>query len=360
MKIGIIGLPQGGKKTLFEILTGQKLAEHSFSGKQEVKAGSALVRDARFDRLVEMYHPQKLSPATIDVVLLPKFDKETVASGEFAKSLEPCDALCHIVRVFSDESVFHEEGTVDALRDIENVFTELILRDLMLVEKRLERMELEQKKGIASAAQKTEKEILMQMKEILDQNKPLIRFSMPEEHQKLMSMYNFMTRKSMILVLNIDEGALADESLLRDVREKYSDYDARIMQISAKIEAELASLEEEERAEFLRDLNIRESALNQLSALCFESLGLISFFTVGPTEVHQWTARRGSLAPEAAGVIHSDLERGFIRAEIFKCRDLFELGSEQAVKESGKWMLKGKDYVIEDGDIMLVRFNVSK
>jgi len=358
MEIGIIGLPQVGKKTLFEILTGQKLSEQAYSGTQEIKVGSARIRDNRFDKLVEMYNPQKESPASIDVMLLPKFDKETVSSGEFAKSLERCDALCHIVRAFSDESVFHEEGSVDALRDVENVFTELILRDLILVEKRLERIDLDQKKGIGSSNQKREREILQEMKKVLDQNMPLMQFSMSDEDKKMMSTYVFMTRKPMIVVLNIDDGKITDTGLAKQVSEKYKDYGTKVMQISAKIEAELSSLDEEDRKAFLQDLNIKESALNQLSALCFDALGLMSFFTVGPTEVHQWMTRKDSSAPVAAGVIHSDLERGFIRADIFTCNDLLELGGEHQVKEAGKWMVKGKDYVMQDGDIMIVRFNV--
>ncbi|MDP8212481.1 MAG: redox-regulated ATPase YchF [Candidatus Zapsychrus exili] len=358
MKIGIIGLPQVGKKTLFEILTGQNLSDEGYSSGQDIKQGSALVRDNRFDRLVDMYKPAKESPAKIDVVLLPKFDKETVSSGEFAKSLEKCDALCHIVRAFEDESVFHEEGSVDALRDIENVFTELILRDLMLVEKRIENIDLDTKKGVASNIQVKEKEILLLMKDLLDKNLPLTNLDISDEDKKIMSTYNFMTRKTVLVVLNVADDKLSDQSLIKNVEEKYSDYNVKVMQISAKIEAELALLETQEREEFLKDLNIEESALNRLSSLYFDALGLISFFTVGETEVHQWTTRKGSSAPKAAGSIHSDMERGFIRAEIFKCNDLFELGGEPELKEAGKWMLKGKDYIVEDGDIMFIRFNV--
>ncbi len=174
MKIGIIGLPQVGKKTLFELLTGEKLDE-GYSG-QEIKIGAARIRDSRFDRLVEMYQPKGNVSATIDVVLLPKFDKETVSSGEFLKSLEKCDALCHIVRTFSDESVFHAEGNVDPLRDVDNVYTELILADLILAEKRIERIASDQKKGAGNPNQGKENDILGEMKKLLDSNIPLINF----------------------------------------------------------------------------------------------------------------------------------------------------------------------------------------
>ncbi|MCK5083136.1 MAG: redox-regulated ATPase YchF [Candidatus Omnitrophica bacterium] len=357
MKIGIIGLPQVGKKTLFELLTGEKLAE-GHGGGQEIKMGAARIRDSRFDRLVEMYNPKRSVPATIDVVLLPKFDKETVSSGEFLKSLEKCDALCHIVRSFSDESVFHVAGSVDSLRDIENVTTELILGDLILAEKRLERIASEQKKGAGNPNQGKEKDILEEMKKLLDENIPLINFPMNEDDKKLMSTYQFLTRKPVIIVLNVDDGKIADTALLEQAETKYKEYGVKVMQTSAKIEAELASLEPEERETFLKELNIAEPALNQLSALCFDALGLISFFTVGEDEVRAWMVKKNSLAPEAAGAIHSDLERGFIRAEIMKTNELFESGSEAKLKEAGKFMLKGKDYVVEDGDIMHVRFNV--
>ncbi len=356
MKIGIIGLPQVGKKTLFELLTGEKIAEGY--GGQEIKIGAARIRDSRYDKLVEMYKPKSSVPATIDVVLLPKFDKETVSSGEFLKSLEKCDALCHIVRSFSDESVFHVEGSVDPLRDVENVTIELILADLILAEKRLERIASDQKKGAANESQGKEKEILGEMKKLLDENIPLINFQMNDDDKKLMSTYQFLTRKPMITVLNVDDGNIGDMGLVEQISKKYEQYGMKVMQTSAKIEAELSSLDPEERETFLEELNIKEPALNQLSALCFDALGLISFFTVGEDEVRAWTTKIGSLAPEAAGAIHSDLQRGFIRAELMKTSELFEAGDEIKLKEVGKMMLKGKDYIVEDGDIMHVRFNV--
>jgi GTP-binding protein YchF len=355
MKIGVIGLPQVGKKTLFELLTGEKIA--SAPGKVEVKMGIVKIRDPRFDQLVAIYQPVKSVPAAIDIVLLPKFDKETVQSGEFVKSLEKCDALCHIVRAFSDESIFHVDGKVDALRDIENVFSELVLGDLILVEKRLERIEKEAKFK-SSPATAREKEILLKMKEVLDQNKLLNNFTLNDEDKKMMSTYQFLTRKPFIIVLNVDEGKVADPKLLDQVNQKYQGLDIKTMQVSAKIEAELAALDAREQEAFLQDLNIKESALHQLTRLCYETLGLISFFTVGKDEVRAWTTKRNSLAPEAAGAIHSDIQRGFIRAEIMQCADLIAMGSESKVKEAGKFMLKGKDYVVQDGDIMHVRFNV--
>jgi len=357
MKIGIIGLPQVGKKTLFELLIGEKIPE-GFAGKPEIKIGAARIRDTRFDVLVGMYKPKSSVPATIDIVLLPKFDKETVSSGEFLKSVEKCDALCHIVRAFTDEAVFHVEGKVDPLRDIENVASELILSDLILAEKRLERISLDQKKGASGPNQAKEKEIILKMKEVLDQNLPLVNFQISDDDKKLMSTYQFLTRKPMLVVLNVDDNKLSDNSLVDEVSLKYKEFNFKVMQTSAKIEAELALLDEEERKAFLEDLKISESALNRLSALYFEALGLISFFTVGEDEVRQWVTKKASSAPEAAGAIHSDLQRGFIRAEIIKTSELLSAGSESKLKEQGRLLLKGKDYIVEDGDIMHVRFNV--
>jgi len=358
MKIGIIGLPHVGKKTLFELLTSEHIGDSAYSSSQEVKMGVANIRDERFDTLVGMYNPKKAVPATINVTLLPRFDQDTIRSGEFLKATEKCDALCHIVRDFKDESVFHSEGSIDPLRDIENVYSELILSDLILVEKRIERISLDEKKGAVTPLQKKEKELFLKLKELLDKNLPLIKYEFSEEEKKLIATYQLLTRKTMIIVLNVDDDKLSDDSKLIQIKESYKEYGAKVMQISAKIEVELSSLSEEEREMFLADLNIKRPALNQLCSLCYEALGFLTFFTVGEDEVRAWTTRKGALAPEAAGVIHSDLQRGFIRAEIMKYDDLSELKSEAQLKDAGKFMVKGKDYLIEEGDIMNVRFNV--
>ena len=357
MKLGIIGLPQVGKKTLFELLTSEKIPQGSFSG-QELKMGVANIRDERFDQLVAMYNPKKRVPSTLNITLLPRFDKDTIRSGEFLKATEKCDALCHIVRGFTDESVFHSDGSIDPARDIENIYTELVLGDLMLVEKRLEKISLDEKKGASSPTQTKEKEIFIKLKDLLDQNLPVLEYPFTGDEKKLMSTYQFLTLKQMIIVLNVDDDKLSDNSLVEQIKQKYNRYKFQVMQISAKIEVELSSLAADERDVFLEDLNIKVSALNQLCALCYEALGLLTFFTVGEDEVRAWTTRKGSSAPEAAGAIHSDLQRGFIRAEIMKCKELIDLGSEAKLKEAGKFMVKGKDYIIEEGDIMNVRFSV--
>jgi len=357
MNIGLIGLPQVGKKTLFQLLTGEPLKAEVHAGQDVLVFGKARIRDERFNKLVQIYEPAKNTPATLDIVLLPGFSKETLLSGECLKAVERCDALCHVVRAFENEAVFHIDGAVDPLRDLDKVFTELILSDLILVEKRLERIEKEVRIK-ADPRQVREKEILGRMKQQLDGNSPLINLELDSDERKLMSTYQFLTRRPLIVVLNVGDNQLQDTNLLEKVRKKYAAFGVRVMQISAKIEAEIAALSTEERQAFLEDLHIAEPALNLLSRLCFESLGLISFFTCGHNEVRQWTVRRGATAPEAAGVIHSDMQRGFIRAEIIKFNDFLAHGNEAEVKQAGKMFLKGKDYVLEDGDIMFVRFNV--
>jgi len=357
MNIGLLGLPQSGKKTMFALLTGESDSADSYSGHQGLTFGKAIIRDERFDRLVELYQPRKSTPATLDMVLLPGFTREALLSGECLKAIEKCEALCLVIRAFEDETVFHVDGSVDPMRDVEKVFTELILSDLILVEKRLERLEKEVRIS-AEPRQVKEQSILHGMKTCLEQNRPLSTVALEPDESKLMSTYQFLTRRPLIIVLNVGENDLGDDQLIEQVRVKMAPFGVRVMQISAKIEVEISALSSEERQVFYNDLHITEPALNTLCRHCYEALGLITFFTCGSKEVHQWNVRRGASAPQAAGIVHSDMERGFIRAEIIKFDELLAYGSEAAVKQAGKMYLKGKDYIIQDGDIMFVRFNV--
>jgi len=356
MKIGIMGLPQAGRKTLFTLLTGAE-SKIASSGREEIRFGTAVIKDSRFDQLTALYKPRKSVPAALESVLLPGFDKETLSSGECFRAIEKCDALCLVVRAFRDEAVFHVDGSVDPLRDVEKVVTELVLSDLILIEKRLERLDKEVRIK-SDPAQVREKNILSAMKAHLEGHRPLLTFPLTPDEKKLMSTYQFLTQRPLIVVLNVDDDKLHNDGLLTKVHEKYPESGLHVMQISAKIESELNSLAPQEKEAFMQDLKITESALLHLSRLCFETLGLISFFTVGEDEVRQWTTRKGSSAPEAAGVIHSDLQRGFIRAEIMRSGELITAKSEAKLKEEGKVSLKGKEYILEDGDIMHVRFNV--
>lgn len=357
MKIGIIGLPQTGKKTLFELLTSHTISERDLASGKNIKS-LAEIKDPRFDRLVAMYKPKKEVKARIDIELLPKIEKDAITKGDIFKDIAETDALCHAVRAFKDDSVYHISGSVDAGRDIDSVNSELILHDLIFIEKRLERVELNIKKIKDETAVK-ERDILLRMKAHLDKEVPLRLMDIKPEEKKMIASYPFVTLKEMILVLNVSEDDLKNTELLENLKRRYQPLKIEIMLVSAKVESEIAGLEtEKEKQEFLTALGIEEPAINILTRLCIKALNLVSFFTVGEDEVRQWTVKRNSAAPEAAGVIHSDMQKGFIRAEVTKFGDLTSLGSEEKVKEAGKFYLKGKDYIVEDGDIIGIRFNV--
>lgn len=357
MEIGIIGLPQTGKKTIFSLLTAGSASSKS-SSQQEAKVGIGIVRDPRFDRLVQMYHPKKITPANIRFVLLPKIEKNAGENEAFFKEITTVDAICHIVRAFQDETIFHVEGTVDPIRDIDLVNAELILHDLLFIEKRLERLTKELK-AKADEKKKKEESLLLSMKLHLEENFPLRTYTFSDDDLFVLSGYPLLTRKPMLIVLNISEDMIHQDSILKKVQERHLGQKVEATQVSVKIEEEILHLEnDEEKVAFLKDLGIQEPAIDRLSRLCFHLLGLISYFTVGEDEVRAWIINKGSNAPEAAGAIHSDLQRGFIRAELIKYEDLIQLGSENKVKEAGKLLLKGKDYIVEDGDILSFRCNV--
>jgi GTP-binding protein YchF len=348
MKIGMIGLPQTGKKALFELLTGHKPSENEVASGKPIH-GVAEIRDSRFDALVSMYKPKKEVRARIELELLPKIEKDAISKGDIFEDIAEVDAICHVVRAFKDDSIYHASGSVDPKRDIDAINSELLLHDLIFIEKRFERLDKKVKQTKEEASIK-ERDLLAKLKAHLDKELPLRTLDISADDNKLLTSYPFLTRKDMIIVLNVSEDQLRNKPPVE------SD---NIMQVSAKVEAEIAALDsEEERKAFLADLGITEPAMNILTRLCLKTLNLISFFTVGQDEVRQWNVRAGSTAAEAAGVIHSDLQKGFIRAELIKLNDLKELGSEDAVKAQGKFYLKGKDYIVEDGDILSIRFNV--
>lgn len=357
MKIGMIGLPQVGKKTLFELLTAHKPTEAEIVSSKPIK-GVAEILDGRFDRLCSIYSPQKKVRSRIDIELVPKIEKDSIARGDVFKDINDLDAICHVVRVFKDDSVYHAEGSIDAKRDINFVNAELILHDLIFIEKRVERLDKTIKQTKEEAAVK-EREILGKLKEHLDRNLPLRTLELGLEDKKFIASYPFISLKDMFIVLNVSEDALKETKMRSELIDELKGIKIDVMQVSAKVEEEIMALESDaERREFMQSLGITEPAINMMTQLSLETLNLISFFTVGPDEVRQWNVKRGSSAPEAAGVIHTDLQRGFIRAEVIKYDDLISLGSEEKVKDAGKFHLKGKDYIIEDGDILTIRFNV--
>lgn len=357
MKIVLIGLPQTGKKTLFELLTRHKLSEKELALNKPVK-NFAKIKDPRFDWLVSLYQPKKSVRPRIEIELLPKLEKETLAKGDVFKDIANADAVCHVVRAFKNDAVYHVSGSVDPRRDIDMINSELILNDLMFVEKRLERIERNLKKADGDAAAK-EKKILLKIKSHLDKELPLRLLHFDREEKKVIANYPFITLKEMILVINVSEEDVKDTEFIAAIKSAYQPLKIKVMIVSAKLESEIANLEsEQEKQEYLKALGIKEAAIDVLTRIYMKTLKLMSFFTVGPDEVRQWMIRQGATAPQAAGAIHSDLERGFIRAEVMKYADLAALGDEAKVKEAGKYLLKGKDYIVEEGDILSIRFNV--
>jgi ribosome-binding ATPase len=356
MKIGIIGLPQTGKKTLFQTLTGNQIREQS--GPPKPLPGNAEIIDDRFDTLVKLYSPKSEVRAKIELMLLPKMEQENIAKGDIFKDIADVDAICHIIRDFEDESVYHASGSVDAIRDMEMVCAELLMHDQIFVEKRIERIELALKK---KKDDKQEKELLLlkRMLDHLEQEKPLRLMELSVDDESFLKSYPLITRKELILAFNVSEENLSTSKLLGKVAEKCHIEKMEGMLVSAQVESEIALLDSwEEKQAFLEDLGIKEAALGTLTRLCLKALGLVSFFTVGEDEVRQWLVRRNSPAPVAAGVIHSDLQRGFIRAEVMKYDELIQHGSEAELKKAGKMNLEGKEYIVQDGDILNIRFKV--
>ncbi|HKL00243.1 MAG TPA: redox-regulated ATPase YchF [Desulfotignum sp.] len=356
MKVGIIGLPQTGKKTLFQILTGNEITEPSKASKPV--PGAADILDSRFHALVEMYAPRKQVQARLELVLLPKLEAETISKGDIFRDIADMDAICHVIRAFEDDAIYHVSGAVNALRDFEAVNAELLLHDQIFAEKRIQRLEEEVKK-IKDEARQKDLALMFRIKDHLEQESPLRLMALTGDEEKMIRSYPFITRKKMVIAVNVGEEDLGSPDLLAGFTDSCDSQRIAAMMVSAKVEAEIALLDtKEEKQAFLADLGIAETALEKLTRLCLQSLNLISFFTVGKDEVRQWLVRQGSTAPKAAGVIHSDLERGFIRAEVFSYEDLMAMGSEAALKKNGRLHVEGKDYIVTDGDIVNIRFSV--
>lgn len=356
MKIGIMGLPRTGKKTLFRLLTGANPSPPQGDPNKPV-LGVGEILDSRFDSLVEMYRPRKVTRARINLELLPEIGPESLKDPDVFRDIAGMDALCHVVRAFDDDTVYHVSGTVNPERDMDMVNAEVILHDLLFIEKRLERIEKNRKKIDERTAK--EEDVLLRFREHLEQDMPLRTLALPEEDGKIIASYPFITLKKLILVLNVSDADMKSAVLRDRVEEKCRPAGIEVMQISARLESEIDALESRgERDEFMKDAGITEPALDLLTRLCMKALGLMSYFTVGEDEVRQWLVRRNSTAPVAAGVIHSDLQKGFIRAEVMKCGDLLRAGSEENVKKAGKFYVMGKEYIVEDGNIISFRFNV--
>ena len=356
MKTGIIGLPQVGKTSLFKILTKAKLEERAHSRQEHI--GVARVPDERLDKLSELYSPKKTTFASVEFVDVAAIGQEALKETAFLASLRQVDALIHVLRAFEDESIPHV-GPIDPLRDIKNVEFDLMISVLTQVEKRLERLEKDLKKGRTNDLEH-EQALLIRSKAALEKEQPLRELEMTNEEKKLIKGFMFLSQKPILYALNIGESTTLGTDLEAAVsRFKLDEVahrpNAGATAICGKVEAELAEMEDEEAAEFLGSYGLNESGLVRLIRKSYELLGLISFFTAGEDECRAWTIPRGSKAPQGAGAIHSDLEHHFIRAETIRWDTLLEAGSEAAARAKGTLRLEGKEYIVQDGDVMHIR-----
>ncbi len=358
MKIGIIGAANVGKTTIFNALTGMDIPTTIYTTTEaEPHIAVVKVPDERLDRLSEIYRPRKTTHATVEYV-----DYLGITKGDLAQNrkvldlIKDVDAIVHVIRGFSDDSVIHPLGDVNPLRDAETIRLELIFSDLELVEKRLERISEAKKKGKKTDPQ--EEEVLKKCKASLESERPLRDVEFSEEELLALRHLQFITLKPEVMVINLDEASLntpKEKELLEEFNKRFND---PTVTLSGKIEMEIAQLSPEEQEAFLEDLGIKEPAMNRLIRVCYEHLGLISFFTVGEDECRAWTIKKGTPAQKAAGKIHSDIERGFIRAEVISYDDFIASGSMAEARQRGLLRLEGKTYEVKDGDIINFRFNV--
>ena len=350
---GIVGLPNVGKSTLFNAITkaGALAANYPFAT-IDPNVGIVEVPDTRLNKLTEMVEPKKTIPTTFEFTdiagIVKGASKGEGLGNKFLSHIREVDAICQVVRAFDDENVTHVAGRVNPLDDIEVINMELVLADLESVEKRLPRID------------EMEFRILYRIKEALEEGNPVRSLDFNEEDQKYVNQAQLLTSKKMLYIANVGEDEIGDDEndKVKTIREYAAKEDSEVIVISAKIEEEIATLDDEDKEMFLEDLGIEEPGLDRLIRTTYDLLGLSTYFTAGVQEVRAWTFRQGMTAPQCAGIIHTDFERGFIRAEVTSYDDYVEHGGEQGAKEAGKQRLEGKDYIMQDGDIVHFRFNV--
>ncbi len=366
MEIGIIGLPQCGKTTIFNALTGGNASTsiHA-SGAISTNIGVAKVYDERLDVLKRIYSPKKVVPAEIKYVdvagLTRGFGKDEGMGGKFLNIISGVDALLHVVRVFADDKIPHIDGNIDALRDLETMQLELILSDIVIIDRRLLKIE-EGLKGAKSSEREPwlkEKDLLQKVRSRLEQEMPVWRQDLTAEQMHALSHYQFLSAKPALIVLNIGESQMESAIELEEtIRAQYCCPQSQVVALCGKLEMELAQMSTDEAAEFRRDLGLGDPALARATRLSYELLSLLSFFTTVSAELKAWTAPLGTTAVKAAGKIHSDMERGFIKAEVIHYDDLAASGSVAEVRKQGLMRLEGKNYQVHDGDIITFIFNI--
>jgi ribosome-binding ATPase len=355
MKTAIIGLPMVGKTSLFTILTG--VAQETRIGSTAVRTGITRVPDARLEALGRLFDPPKVTQAVVEYVDMPAISKENLRDPGYLASLRVVDAFAHVLRLFPDQSVPHEKGSVDPLRDLEDVETELILSDLVVVEKRLERLDKDRKK-IKNPEFDREFDLLVRCKTLLEENRPLRLLEIDADDEKRLRGFQFLSQKPVLYVLNLGE---SDAAALHDREREWREgplagrRNTAATAVCGKIEAELAELPREEQLDYLASYGLAESGLERLITATYSLLGLMSFLTAGEDECRAWTIPMNSHAVKAAGAIHSDFEKKFIRAEVVNWKNLVDLGGYAGVREKGLLRLEGKEYIVKDGDVLVIR-----
>ncbi len=352
---GLIGLPYSGKTTIFNAITAAGVS--SFDG-SEMNRAVVSMPDRRIERLVEMYHPRKTIPATLEVVDIPGIKQKSDRSSRLLGHIKDVDALLHVVRCFDDPSVLFEYDTIDPARDVETVDIELMVADSTTLENKIVRLEKKVRAGDKDAIR--EAADCEKVRNAIQEGIPARKQGLTEKEIASIWECNLVSIKPILYIANIKSVEEADNQYVKTLQTIAAEEGAEVVTVCGKDEADISQLDQSDREEFLKELGLKESSLERLLGAAFKRLGLINFFTVGEDEVRAWTCKKDDKAPVAAGKIHTDMEKGFIRMEVFTYDDLMEFGSEAAIAKAGRQRLEGREYTVQDGDIVMVRFNASK